>query len=121
MNNTALNIKYGMSCFELLQAKVASLEAKEKHMSIEENRRSAAIEAMDRTYNNPATPRHMRFDIAIDLPIQREALIAYHNERNQVVAEIRGLRKAIDLILTVNNCGGEVTPSNRKLIESILN
>lgn len=36
MNNTALRIENGMSSFELLQAKVSSLEATEKRMSIEE-------------------------------------------------------------------------------------
>lgn len=56
MNNTALRIENGMSSFELLQAKVSSLEATEKRMSIEEDRRMAAIDAMDRTYNNPSTP-----------------------------------------------------------------
>lgn len=120
MNNTALSIEYGMSSFELLQAKIASLEAKEKHMSIEEDRRTAAIEAMDRTYNNPATPRHTRFELSIELPIQREALRNYHNERSRVAAELRGLRTAIDLILTVSNYGGEVTPNNRRMIEAIL-
>ena len=54
MNNTALRIENGMSSFELLQAKVSSLEATEKCMSIEEDRRMAAIDAMDRTYNNPS-------------------------------------------------------------------
>ena len=39
MNNTALRIENGMSSFELLQAKVSSLEATEKRMSIEEDRR----------------------------------------------------------------------------------
>ena len=48
MNNTALRIENGMSSFELLQAKVSSLEATEKRMSIEEDRRMAAIDAMDR-------------------------------------------------------------------------
>ena len=89
MNNTALRIENGMSSFELLQAKVSSLEATEKRMSIE-------------------------------LSIQREALKNYHNERSRVSAELRGLRTAIDLILTVSNYGGEVTPGNRRLIESIL-
>ena len=42
MNNTALRIENGMSSFELLQAKVSSLEATEKRMSIEEDRRMAA-------------------------------------------------------------------------------
>ena len=32
MNNTALRIENGMSSFELLQAKVSSLEATEKRM-----------------------------------------------------------------------------------------
>lgn len=39
MNNTSLRIENGMSSFELLQAKVSSLEATEKRMSIEEDRR----------------------------------------------------------------------------------
>mgnify|MGYP003189201266 CR=1 FL=1 len=43
MNNTALRIENGMSSFELLQAKVSSLEATEKCMSIEEDRRMAAL------------------------------------------------------------------------------
>lgn len=124
MNNTALRIENGMSSFELLQAKVSSLEATEKRMSIEEDRRMAAIDAMDRTYNNPSTPRRTRFELSIELsielPIQREALKNYHNERSRVSAELRGLRTAIDLILTVSNYGGEVTPGNRRLIESIL-
>lgn len=120
MNNTALSIENGMSSFELLQAKVSSLEAKEKRMSIEEDRRAAAIEAMDRTYNNPATPRRTRFELSIELPIQREALRNYRNEHNRVVSELRGLRTAIDLILTVSNYGGEVTPNNRRMIEAIL-
>lgn len=119
MNNTALRIENGMSSFELLQAKVSSLEATEKRMSIEEDRRMAA-DAMDRTYNNPSTPRRTRFELSIELPIQREALKNYHNERSRVSAELRGLRTAIDLILTVSNYGGEVTPGNRRLIESIL-
>lgn len=119
MNNTALRIENGMSSFELLQAKVSSLEATEKRMSIEEDRRMAAIDAMDRTYNNPSTPRRTRFELSIELPIQREALKNYHNERSRVSAELRGLRTAIDLILTVSNYGGEVTPGNRRLIESI--
>ena len=110
MNNTALRIENGMSSFELLQAKVSSLEATEKRMSIEEDRR----------YNNPSTPRRTRFELSIELPIQREALKNYHNERSRVSAELRGLRTAIDLILTVSNYGGEVTPGNRRLIESIL-
>ncbi len=38
MNNTALRIENGMSSFELLQAKVSSLEETEKRMSIEEDR-----------------------------------------------------------------------------------
>ena len=118
MNNTALRIENGMSSFELLQAKVSSLEATEKRMSIEEDRRMAAIDAMDRTYNNPSTPRRTRFELSIDLPIQREALKNYHNERSRVSAELRGT--AIDLILTVSNYGGEVTPNNRRMIESIL-
>ena len=46
MNNTALRIENGMSSFELLQAKVSSLEATEKRMSIEEDRRMAAIDAI---------------------------------------------------------------------------
>ena len=117
MNNTALRIENGMSSFELLQAKVSSLEATEKCMSIEEDRR---IDAMDRTYNNPSTPRRTRFELSIELPIQREALKNYHNERSRVSAELRGLRTAIDLILTVSNYGGEVTPNNRRMIESIL-
>lgn len=116
MNNTALRIENGMSSFELLQAKVSSLEATEKCMSIEEDRRMAAIDAMDRTYNNPSTPRRTRFELSI----QREALKNYHNERSRVSAELRGLRTAIDLILTVSNYGGEVTPNNRRMIESIL-
>lgn len=116
MNNTGLRIENGMSSFELLQAKVSSLETTEKRMSIEEDRRMAAIDAMDRTYNNPSTPRRTRFE----LPIQREALKNYHNERSRVSAELRGLRTAIDLILTVSNYGGEVTPNNRRMIESIL-
>lgn len=124
MNNTELRIENGMSSFELLQAKVSSLEATEKRMSIEEDRRMAAIDAMDRTYNNPSTPRRTRFELSIELsielPIQREALKNYHNERSRVSAELRGLRTAIDLILTVSNYGGEVTPGNRRLIESIL-
>ncbi|DAH42533.1 MAG TPA: hypothetical protein [Bacteriophage sp.] len=120
MNNTALRIENGMSSFELLQAKVSSLEATEKRMSIEEDRRMAAIDAMDRTYNNPSTPRRTRIEISIELPIQREALKNYHNERSRVSAELRGLRTAIDLILTVSNYGGEVTPGNRRLIEGIL-
>ena len=120
MNNTALRIENGMSSFELLQAKVSSLEATEKRMSIEEDRRMAAIDAMDRTYNNPSTPRRTRFELSIELPIQREALMIYHNERSRVSAELRGLRTAIDLILTVSNYGGEVTPGNRRLIEGIL-
>lgn len=115
-----LRIENGMSSFELLQAKVSSLEATEKRMSIEEDRRMAAIDAMDRTYNNPSTPRRTRFELSIELPIQREALKNYHNERSRVSAELRGLRTAIDLILTVSNYGGEVTPGNRRLIESIL-
>lgn len=65
MNNTALRIENGMSSFELLQAKVSSLEAAEKRMSIEEDRRMAAIDAMDRTYNNPSTPRRTRFELSI--------------------------------------------------------
>lgn len=65
MNNTALRIENGMSSFELLQAKVSSLEATEKCMSIEEDRRMAAIDAMDRTYNNPSTPRRTRFELMI--------------------------------------------------------
>ena len=114
MNNTALRIENGMSSFELLQAKVSSLEATEKRMSM------AAIDAMDRTYNNPSTPRRTRFELSIELPIQREALKNYHNERSRVSADLRGLRTAIDLILTVSNYGGEVTPNNRRMIESIL-
>ena len=62
MNNTALRIENGMSSFELLQAKVSSLEATEKRMCIEEDRRMAAIDAMDRTYNNPSTPRRTRVE-----------------------------------------------------------
>ena len=120
MNNTALRIENGMSSFELLQAKVSSLEATEKRMSIEEDRRMAAIDAMDRTYNNPSTPRRTRFELSRELPIQREALKNYHNERSRVSAELRGLRTAIDLILTVSNYGGEVTPGNCRLIEGIL-
>lgn len=88
--------------------------------NIEEDRRMAAIDAMDRTYNNPSTPRRTRFELSIELPIQREALKNYHNERSRVSAELRGLRTAIDLILTVSNYGGEVTPNNRRMIESIL-
>ena len=121
MNKTALSIEYGMSSFELLQAKIASLEAKEKHMSIEEDRRTAAIEAMDRTYNNPATPRRARFELSIEIPVQREALRSYHNEHNRVAAELHGLRMAIDLILAIHNSGGELTPDNRRHIEAILN
>ena len=85
MNNTALRIENGMSSFELLQAKVSSLEATEKCMSIEEDRRMAAIDAMDRTYNNPSTPRRTRFELSIELPIQREALKNYHNERSPCI------------------------------------
>ena len=96
MNNTVLRIENGMSSFELLQAKVASLEAKERRMSEDENRRIAAI------------------------PIQCEALKHLHNERCCVSSEIRGLRTAIDLILAVSNYGGEVTQNNRRMIESIL-
>ena len=68
----------------------------------------------------PSTPRRTRFELSIELPIQREALKNYHNERSRVSAELRGLRTAIDLILTVANYGGEVTPNNRRMIESIL-
>lgn len=64
--------------------------------------------------------RRTRFELSIELPIQREALKNYHNERSRVSAELRGLRTAIDLILTVSNYGGEVTPGNRRLIEGIL-
>lgn len=120
MNNTIVKIENGMSSFELLQAKVSSLEALEKYMNIEETRRMAAIDAMDRTYNNPATPRRTRSELSIQLPIQREALRNYHDERSRVAAELRGLRTAIDLILTVSNYGGEVTPRNRRMIEGIL-
>lgn len=41
----------------------------------------------------------------------------YHIELGRVSAELRGLRTAIDLILTVSNYGGEVTPNNRRMIE----
>lgn len=121
MNKTVITIENGMSCFELLQAKVSSLEAKEKRMSIEEDRRTAAIEAMERTYNNPATPRHTRLELSCEIPVQRESLRTYSNERSRIAAELHGLRTAIDLILTVTNYGGEVTPSNRRIIEAILN
>lgn len=55
MNNTVLRIENGMSSFELLQAKVASLEAKERRMSEDENRRIAAIDAMREMEKNPTT------------------------------------------------------------------
>lgn len=115
-----VRIETGMSAYELIEAKINALELKEKSMRQEENKRTAAIEAMDRTLNNPATSRRDRLEISIELPIQRESLRHYHNERNEVLAELRGLRTAIDLILTVSNYGGEVTPNNRRMIEAIL-
>lgn len=120
MNNTVLRIENGMSSFELLQAKVASLEAKERRMSEDENRLIAAIDAMRQMEKNPVTSRRDRFELSADIPIQCEALKHLHNERCRVSSEIRGLRTAIDLILTVSNYGGEVTPNNRRMIESIL-
>lgn len=120
MNNTLLRIENGMSSFELLQAKVASLEAKERRMSEDENRRIAAIDAMREMEKNPTASRRDRLELSVDIPIQCEALKHLHNERCCVSSEIRGLRTAIDLILTVSNYGGEVTPNNRRMIESIL-
>ena len=120
MNNAVLRIENGMSSFELLQAKVASLELKLKAMRAEEERRGAAIEAMRKSENNPAISRRERLEISVELPIQCEALRSYHTQTAEVSAELRGLRTAIDLILTVSNYGGEVTPNNRRMIEGIL-
>lgn len=120
MNNTVLRIENGMSSFELLQAKISSLEAQEKRMSEDENRRIAAIDAMRQMEKTPTTSRRDRFELSADIPIQCEALKHLHNERCRVSSEIRGLRTAIDLILTVANYGGEVTPNNRRMIENIL-
>lgn len=115
-----VRIETGMSAYELIEAKINALELKEKSMRQEENKRTAAIEAMDRTLNNPATSRRDRLELSIELPTQRESLRHYHNERNEVLAELRGLRTAIDTIIAVCNSGGEVNQGNINRLQAIL-
>lgn len=121
MNNTVMIIENGMSSFELLQAKISSLETRLETMRGEVDRRTAAIDAMRQAEQNHATSRRERFELSVEIPVQCESLKYLHNECSKVASEIRGLRTAMDLIITVSNYGGEVTQKNRRMIEGILN
>lgn len=119
--NTTLKIENGMSCYEVLQIKISSLEELYKSMNKERERRSAAIEAMERTANNISVPRRDRSRLSVEIPIQKESLRNYDGQISRVYAELKGMRKSLDLIITISNYGGELTDSNRKQVESILN
>lgn len=119
--NTALKIENGMSCFELLQAKISSLEALYNDMENERLRRHVAIEAMERSVNNMSVSRRDRLELSIEIPIQKESLVDFDRRTAKVYAELKGMRKALDLILMVSNSGGELTAQNRPQIEAILN
>lgn len=119
--NTALKIENGMSCFELLQAKISSLETLYNDMENERLRRHVAIEAMERSVNNMSVSRRDRLELSIEIPIQKESLVDFDRRTAKVHAELKGMRKALDLILMVSNSGGELTAQNRPQIEAILN
>lgn len=121
MSNTVLRIENGMSSFELLQAKISSLETRLETMRTEEERRAAAIDAMRQAEQNHMTSRRERVELSVEIPVQCESLKYLRNECSKIASEIRGLRTAMDLIITVSNYGGEVTPKNCRMIEAILN
>ena len=121
VKNTLIKIENGMSCFEILQAKISDLETISGRMWEERTRRNATIEGMKKALENTKISRKERFEISIELPIQEVKLQSCDAEHRRITAELKGLRKAIDTIIVITNYGGELTEQNRPYIESILN
>lgn len=111
----------GASCFEVLQQRISNMEQAHAaaQMAIEEQDRR--ISEMRRRLASGQITRRERFNLELDINTEVDRYRAMVNRRQCLYYEIKGMRKSVDLIIFINNYGGEVTPQNRRQIEAIMN
>ena len=115
------DIEDGMSCFEVLQSKMTSLQTESRKQNEKIEATLADIESMNMRLNSRHLSRHDRFNMEADLEIMYEKLQRDQHEYSRTTAELTGMRKAFDVILTIHNTGGEINSMNRRRVETILN
>ena len=114
------DIEDGMSCFEVLQYKMTSLQtaSRKQHEKIEAM--LADIESMNMRLNSRGLSRYDRFNMEADLKTMYDKLQRSQHEYSRTTAELTGMRKAFDVILMIHNTGGEINSMNRRKVETIL-
>lgn len=121
--NIVLNksIENGMSCFEVLQHKINSLEkaAQAKYTEYDETMHS--IDQLKVRLGNWNISRRERFTIEDNIEMLRTKADRAFRDYMHLTDECRGMRKSVDTIIFISNYGGEVTQQNRQQVEQILN
>lgn len=118
--NTALKIENGMSCFEVLHYRIKGMEKAYDEAQRAIEAQEQYIKAMrHKLASNP--PRHERLTLSIDIGVETDKYNAMLNRAQNLYYEIKGMRKAVDVIIFMTNYGGELTEQNRRQIEAILN
>lgn len=121
--NIVLNksIENGMSCFEVLQHKINSLEKAAQAKYAEYDETIHDIEQLKVRLKCWNISIRERLTIEGDIEMLRSRADRVFRDYMHLTDECRGMRKSVDTIIFINNYGGEVTQQNRQQIEQILN
>lgn len=111
----------GASCFEVLQQRISNMEQAHAAAQIAIEEQDRRISEMRRRLASGQITRRERFSLELDISTEVDKYRAMVNRRQCLYYEIKGMRKSVDLIIFINNYGGEVTPQNRRQIEAIMN